>query len=393
MLRRSARRPEWMRGVARSCARVRPVSDILVQPHQTASVRAALGCGVLRLLCSRLQEGLRLLEVRGIEAFGETPVDVDERAARLIAPPLGDERRARLEAARNSNDRACCWRAMAMARRKHSSAAGTSAGGAARRSSPLSRWSSGSHKSSPVARASASALSMTRSPSSGWPASKQARARREGSTAQSVHCPSRGLRARADVSHGGGSLAALSADPPVEGCCDRLPPRVPQFGSHGDHGATRVLARRRLLAAGHENTSPSVGHHDALGLSQLLGEPQGAKALLKSARRVAENPERAARMGRRRHKRPLSELVALLPASAGSSRGPPPQLQKTVFNRAFDFYIQFKHDVASERTKAGLARARAEGKTFGRPKIGTEIEEAIRQQLKKGTGFRRPGSS
>ena len=43
----------------------------------------------------------------------------------------------------------------------------------------------------------------------------------------------------------------------------------------------------------------------------------------------------------------------------------------------------------SERTKAGLARARAKGKRLGRPRCGPELEAAVRAALAKGTGILR----
>jgi DNA invertase Pin-like site-specific DNA recombinase len=41
----------------------------------------------------------------------------------------------------------------------------------------------------------------------------------------------------------------------------------------------------------------------------------------------------------------------------------------------------------SERTKAGLARARARGKRIGRPKIGADVEAAVRASLADGAGI------
>jgi DNA invertase Pin-like site-specific DNA recombinase len=41
----------------------------------------------------------------------------------------------------------------------------------------------------------------------------------------------------------------------------------------------------------------------------------------------------------------------------------------------------------SERTKAGLARARAKGKRIGRPKVGVEIDAAVRASLAQGVGI------
>jgi DNA invertase Pin-like site-specific DNA recombinase len=40
----------------------------------------------------------------------------------------------------------------------------------------------------------------------------------------------------------------------------------------------------------------------------------------------------------------------------------------------------------SERTKAGLARARAKGKRIGRPRIAVELDAAVRASLAQGTG-------
>jgi DNA invertase Pin-like site-specific DNA recombinase len=39
-----------------------------------------------------------------------------------------------------------------------------------------------------------------------------------------------------------------------------------------------------------------------------------------------------------------------------------------------------------QRIHAGLKRARAQGKTLGRPKVDQELETAIKRLLKKGTG-------
>jgi putative DNA-invertase from lambdoid prophage Rac len=38
----------------------------------------------------------------------------------------------------------------------------------------------------------------------------------------------------------------------------------------------------------------------------------------------------------------------------------------------------------SERTKAGMARAKANGSKIGRPKLGIEIRQKIEQRAKKG---------
>ena len=45
-------------------------------------------------------------------------------------------------------------------------------------------------------------------------------------------------------------------------------------------------------------------------------------------------------------------------------------------------FAEFERAVIQERVRAGLARARANGKVLGRPRIGQETEDAIRHALK-----------
>jgi DNA invertase Pin-like site-specific DNA recombinase len=40
-----------------------------------------------------------------------------------------------------------------------------------------------------------------------------------------------------------------------------------------------------------------------------------------------------------------------------------------------------------ERVQAGLRRARSQGKTLGRPRVGADVEKAIRRELAKGRGI------
>ena len=48
---------------------------------------------------------------------------------------------------------------------------------------------------------------------------------------------------------------------------------------------------------------------------------------------------------------------------------------------------QFERDLLIERTQAGLARAKAEGKTLGRPPaLSGERQELVRQRLANGEG-------
>jgi DNA invertase Pin-like site-specific DNA recombinase len=48
---------------------------------------------------------------------------------------------------------------------------------------------------------------------------------------------------------------------------------------------------------------------------------------------------------------------------------------------------EFEREMIRERVNAGLARARAEGKTLGRPKVTPEIEKAIRAARAQGMGM------
>ncbi|TWW08325.1 resolvase [Planctomyces bekefii] len=52
-------------------------------------------------------------------------------------------------------------------------------------------------------------------------------------------------------------------------------------------------------------------------------------------------------------------------------------------------FSEFERAIIRERIKAGLARARAEGKVFGRPRVSEKVEAAIRAARRKGQGMRR----
>jgi DNA invertase Pin-like site-specific DNA recombinase len=50
-------------------------------------------------------------------------------------------------------------------------------------------------------------------------------------------------------------------------------------------------------------------------------------------------------------------------------------------------FADFERSIIQERVRAGLARAKGEGKTLGRPKIAADVETAIRATLAGGTGM------
>lgn len=52
-------------------------------------------------------------------------------------------------------------------------------------------------------------------------------------------------------------------------------------------------------------------------------------------------------------------------------------------------FSEFERSIIQERVRAGIARAKAQGKHCGRPRINSEIEQAIRAALAEGRGIRK----
>jgi len=52
-------------------------------------------------------------------------------------------------------------------------------------------------------------------------------------------------------------------------------------------------------------------------------------------------------------------------------------------------FAEFERAMIQERVKAGLARAKAQGKTLGRPKVNSDVEKAVLAARAKGTGKRK----
>jgi DNA invertase Pin-like site-specific DNA recombinase len=52
-------------------------------------------------------------------------------------------------------------------------------------------------------------------------------------------------------------------------------------------------------------------------------------------------------------------------------------------------FAEFERAMIQERVKAGLARARAQGKTLGRPRVAPSIERSIRRARDKGKGIKK----
>jgi DNA invertase Pin-like site-specific DNA recombinase len=51
-------------------------------------------------------------------------------------------------------------------------------------------------------------------------------------------------------------------------------------------------------------------------------------------------------------------------------------------------FAEFERAMIAERVHAGLRRAKAQGKTLGRPRVDQDTEKVIRRELAKGTGIR-----
>jgi DNA invertase Pin-like site-specific DNA recombinase len=49
-------------------------------------------------------------------------------------------------------------------------------------------------------------------------------------------------------------------------------------------------------------------------------------------------------------------------------------------------FAEFERDMIRERIYAGLARARANGRVLGRPRIGSDVERRVKRELAKGVG-------
>ena len=54
-------------------------------------------------------------------------------------------------------------------------------------------------------------------------------------------------------------------------------------------------------------------------------------------------------------------------------------------------FAEFERSMISERVKAGLARAKSNGKTLGRPKVSSDIEAQIIELREDGMGILRIG--
>jgi DNA invertase Pin-like site-specific DNA recombinase len=52
-------------------------------------------------------------------------------------------------------------------------------------------------------------------------------------------------------------------------------------------------------------------------------------------------------------------------------------------------FAEFERTMIQERVRAGLKRARTQGKTLGRPRVGPKVEAAVRASREAGNGIKK----
>ena len=52
-------------------------------------------------------------------------------------------------------------------------------------------------------------------------------------------------------------------------------------------------------------------------------------------------------------------------------------------------FAEFEQAMIQERVKAGLVRAKSQGKTLGRPRVSSATEQAIKEAREQGKGIKR----
>ena len=55
-------------------------------------------------------------------------------------------------------------------------------------------------------------------------------------------------------------------------------------------------------------------------------------------------------------------------------------------------FSEFERAMIQDRVRAGLERAKAQGKVLGRPRVPKSVEKAVRRERAKGKGIRRIAS-
>ncbi|WP_441228157.1 recombinase family protein [Tardiphaga sp. 20_F10_N6_6] len=82
----------------------------------------------------------------------------------------------------------------------------------------------------------------------------------------------------------------------------------------------------------------------------------------------------------------MRKAVTFISINRASTPAPP--AGRAMF-QMMGVFAEFERAIIRERVVAGLARAKAEGKAVGRPTVGAEVENAIRQMRRDRLGIQK----
>ncbi|MFG1465289.1 recombinase family protein [Xanthobacter sp. DSM 24535] len=171
--------------------------------------------------------------------------------------------------------------------------------------------------------------------------------------------------------------------------------RVAFYFRVSTHDQTTENQRRELQAVADKAGWNVVATFEDAGISGAKGRQQrpGYDALLKAITR--REVDMVAAWSVDRLGRSMPDLVAFL--SDLHARGADLYLHQQAMDtttpsgramfQMMGVFAEFERAMIQERVKAGLARARAEGRKLGRPTIGTDMEARIRALRAQGMGI------
>ncbi|MFG1426782.1 recombinase family protein [Roseixanthobacter glucoisosaccharinicivorans] len=171
--------------------------------------------------------------------------------------------------------------------------------------------------------------------------------------------------------------------------------RVAFYFRVSTHDQTTENQRRELQAVADKAGWNVVATFEDAGISGAKGRQQrpGYDALLKAITR--REVDMVAAWSVDRLGRSMPDLVAFL--SELHARGADLYLHQQAMDtttpsgramfQMMGVFAEFERAMIQERVKAGLARAKAEGRKLGRPTVGTDTEARIRELRAQGIGI------
>ncbi|OYX68921.1 MAG: resolvase [Rhizobiales bacterium 32-66-11] len=171
--------------------------------------------------------------------------------------------------------------------------------------------------------------------------------------------------------------------------------RVAFYFRVSTHDQTTENQRRELQAVAEKAGWNVVATFEDAGISGAKGRQQrpGYDALLKAITR--REVDMVAAWSVDRLGRSMPDLVAFL--SDLHARGADLYLHQQAMDtttpsgramfQMMGVFAEFERAMIQERVKAGLARAKAEGRKLGRPTVGTDTEARIRELRAQGMGI------